>query len=141
MDLSLPLVAIHIRTNMLTRINGKEFWLLFSFSCRVCKILYLRHGILFQKLFWPTVRKNCPIDWEKLSVTSLKRIVLMWQTILLLHSVSICAEYAFLLSFFNVTFGTIPILHQQKNREGGVKNWLFCLRSVLYLCWHSSWMG
>ena len=23
-------------------------------------------GILFPKLFWPTVRKNCPSDWEKL---------------------------------------------------------------------------
>ena len=22
-------------------------------------------GILFQKFFWPTVRKNCSSDWEK----------------------------------------------------------------------------
>ena len=25
-----------------------------------------RNGILFPKLFWPTVRKNCSSDWEKL---------------------------------------------------------------------------
>ena len=25
-----------------------------------------RNGILLPKLFWPTVRKNCSIDWEKL---------------------------------------------------------------------------
>ena len=24
-----------------------------------------RNGILFPKLFWPTVRKNCSSDWEK----------------------------------------------------------------------------
>ena len=24
------------------------------------------HGILLPKLFWPTVRKNCSADWEKL---------------------------------------------------------------------------
>ena len=26
----------------------------------------LRNGILFSKLFWPTVGKNCSSDWEKL---------------------------------------------------------------------------
>jgi hypothetical protein len=26
----------------------------------------IRNGILLPKLFWPTVRKNCSIDWEKL---------------------------------------------------------------------------
>ena len=25
-----------------------------------------KNGILLPKLFWPTVRKNCSIDWEKL---------------------------------------------------------------------------
>ena len=25
-----------------------------------------RNGILLPKLFWPTVRKNCSSDWEKL---------------------------------------------------------------------------
>ena len=25
-----------------------------------------RNGILLPKLFWPTVRKNCPSEWEKL---------------------------------------------------------------------------
>ena len=25
-----------------------------------------RNGILFPKLFWPNVRKNCYSDWEKL---------------------------------------------------------------------------
>ena len=25
-----------------------------------------QHGILIPKLFWPTVRKNCSTDWEKL---------------------------------------------------------------------------
>ena len=25
-----------------------------------------KNGILFPKLFWPTVRKNCSSDWEKL---------------------------------------------------------------------------
>ena len=27
---------------------------------------YILFGILFPKLFWPTVRKNCSGDWEKL---------------------------------------------------------------------------
>ena len=27
---------------------------------------YSWNGILLPKLLWPTVRKNCPIDWEKL---------------------------------------------------------------------------
>ena len=26
----------------------------------------IRNGILLLKLFWPTVRKNCSSDWEKL---------------------------------------------------------------------------
>ena len=24
-----------------------------------------KNGIFLQKLFWPSVRKNCPSDWEK----------------------------------------------------------------------------
>ena len=27
---------------------------------------FSENGILLPKLFWPTVRKNCSIDWEKL---------------------------------------------------------------------------
>ena len=30
------------------------------------KIVYRRYGILLPKLFWPTVRKNCSSDQEKL---------------------------------------------------------------------------
>ena len=26
----------------------------------------IKNGILLPKLFWPTVRKNCSSDWEKL---------------------------------------------------------------------------
>ena len=32
----------------------------------VYKIICNKNGILLPKLFWPTVRKNCSIDWEKL---------------------------------------------------------------------------
>ena len=33
-----------------------------TWSCIYC----IKNGILLPKLFWPTVRKNCSIDWEKL---------------------------------------------------------------------------
>ena len=42
----------------------EQVWLFFKkrhffFQCG-------KHGILLPKLFWPTVRKNCSSDWEKL---------------------------------------------------------------------------
>ena len=37
--------------------NEKKIW---PFCCKS------RNGILLPKLFWPTVRKNCSSDWEKL---------------------------------------------------------------------------
>ena len=30
-----------------------------------CRIWSWENGVLLPKLFWPTVRKNCSIDWEK----------------------------------------------------------------------------
>ena len=36
----------------------------------MCRNIYINtlkgNGILLPKLFWPTVRKNCSSDWEKL---------------------------------------------------------------------------
>ena len=32
-------------------------------NCLECKLIGT--GILLLKLFWPTVRKNCSTDWEK----------------------------------------------------------------------------
>ena len=40
-----------------------------NFSCMFLNPKYLfqfEFGILLLKLFWPTVRKNCSSDWEKL---------------------------------------------------------------------------
>ena len=31
-----------------------------------CEFEVVRNGSLLSKLFWPTVRKNCSSDWEKL---------------------------------------------------------------------------
>ena len=31
-----------------------------------CMEIRARNGILLPKLFWPTVRKNCSSEWEKL---------------------------------------------------------------------------
>ena len=41
---------------------------LFPFFCvAMINVFFLRwNGILLPKLFWPTVRKNCSSDWEKL---------------------------------------------------------------------------
>ena len=39
----------------------KQTWYL-SLSKNLC----FDNGILLPKLFWPTVRKNCSSDWEKL---------------------------------------------------------------------------
>ena len=39
------------------------------YSSAVKKIVFMptkKNGILFQKFFWPTVRKKCSSDWEKL---------------------------------------------------------------------------
>ena len=38
----------------------------FIFDFRNCEIFNERNGILLTKLFWPTVRKNCSSDREKL---------------------------------------------------------------------------
>ena len=37
-----------------------------SFFCDFTMIWENENGILLPKLFWPTVRKNCSSDWEKL---------------------------------------------------------------------------
>ena len=41
-------------------------WLLYWDYTTEKKIVYRRYGILLPKLFWPTVRKNCSSDQEKL---------------------------------------------------------------------------
>ena len=34
------------------------------------------HGILFQKLFWPTRRKNCSSDWEKVLKIPVRSLIM-----------------------------------------------------------------
>ena len=41
-----------LEANSLGLITGQEGW--------------KKNGILIPKLFWPTVRKNCSSDWEKI---------------------------------------------------------------------------
>ena len=45
------------------RIKTQESWQIKIF---VVHPAFVTNGILLPKLFWPTVRKNCSNDWEKL---------------------------------------------------------------------------
>ena len=41
-----------------------SWWISFIIGERLLSMIV--NGILLPKLFWPTVRKNCPSDWDKL---------------------------------------------------------------------------
>ena len=52
------------RTDVLSLLLGDSCTgLLFKY---ISNVTVAKNGILLPKLFWPTVRKNCSSDWEKL---------------------------------------------------------------------------
>ena len=66
------LVFFYIRQRWGKSVTREELWMHHLSSIKqnwpinILKATLQVNGILLPKLFWPTVRKNCSSDWEKL---------------------------------------------------------------------------